>query len=132
MIDFWQAQKAAKAQGVEYHPKLWGGELWLENNDLYCGKLLYLKEGYVSSIHYHQQKDETFVALEGVVIVEIYDMNGTLLETLPLRGWAHDKVRLEPFTPHRFYVEEGRGVVLEVSTPHSDEDVVRLEESRAI
>lgn len=141
MVDLWVQRKAAEAQGGHYVPKLWGGELWLENNDLYCGKLLYLKQGYVSSIHYHEVKDESFIALEGVVIVELHgwadfgrepNIDVDPVETIMLRGWAHDKIRIPPFRAHRFYVEEGRAVVLEVSTPHDDEDVVRLEDSRAI
>lgn len=29
----------------EYHAKGWGYELWIHNDEEYCGKLLFFKEG---------------------------------------------------------------------------------------
>lgn len=50
-----------------------------------------------------------------------------------LRGWAHDSLELPPGTPHRFWTTDPEGAILaEFSTPHSDSDVVRLEESREL
>ena len=43
--------------------KTWGGEVWFENNDLYCGKLLTVNKKDWSSkglFHYHLVKDESF------------------------------------------------------------------------
>jgi len=53
--------------------KDWGRELWIVNNDKYCGKILELNKGYRCSIHYHKIKDETFYILEGRVLMEIWD-----------------------------------------------------------
>lgn len=110
-------------------PKLWGFEEWLVNNELYCGKVLHIRPGYRCSLHYHKIKDETFVALEGTTKLEWRTPDGqTRLETL--RGDERNAVRLPPGTPHRFWAMEGeRSMVLEFSTRHDDEDVVRLEES---
>ena len=47
--------------------KVWGKEVWIANCPKYCGKLLYLDEGAVSSMHYHREKQETFYALSGQV-----------------------------------------------------------------
>ena len=51
----------------ERHDHLWGYELWIENNEKYCNKLLILHKGFESSWHYHERKDETFVIIEGQV-----------------------------------------------------------------
>ena len=40
-------------------PKGWGEELVIENNELYCGKILRFNGGCKFSMHYHMNKDET-------------------------------------------------------------------------
>ena len=45
---------------IEIHPKGWGYEKWIVNNDLYCGKVLFFERGKKCSWHYHKVKDETF------------------------------------------------------------------------
>ena len=49
--------------------KGWGGEIIFATNDLYCGKLMYFKEGAKFSMHFHDEKDETWFVLEGKFIV---------------------------------------------------------------
>ncbi len=39
--------------------KGWGYEIWITNNEKYCGKLLCFEEGKKFSMHYHMIKDET-------------------------------------------------------------------------
>jgi len=51
--------------------KLWGEEWWIVNRKEYCGKQLFLKRGYRSSLHYHKKKDETFYVFKGLVLMEI-------------------------------------------------------------
>ena len=51
----------------ERHDHIWGYELWIENNEKYCSKLLIMNMGFESSWHYHKRKDETFAVLEGQV-----------------------------------------------------------------
>ena len=46
-------------------PKGWGEELIIENNEMYCGKLLIFKEGCKFSMHYHLIKDETWYVDKG-------------------------------------------------------------------
>lgn len=105
--------------------KLWGQEWIICNNELYCAKILHLNPGYESSYHFHPQKDETFYIFEGQCHL---NLNGT--EQLFTSG---DVVRIAPRTPHSFYtLGEESCRILEVSTPHSDSDVVRLRESRAL
>lgn len=116
---------------VEHAPKTdkkWGAEYLLVSNEKYCSKILVLNYGFQSSLHYHKLKDETFICIEGRVFLEVRDrMNVCGLYQLEP---GSSPVRLEPNTPHRFYAGNIGGVVLEVGTPHSDEDVYRIEESR--
>jgi|WetSurMetagenome_2_1015567.scaffolds.fasta_scaffold19622_3 D-lyxose ketol-isomerase len=112
------------------HPHLWGSEEWIVNNDRYCGKILYLEPGSLSSLHFHPVKDETFLCIKGMVGVQIFRDGKEVIHVL--RGWARDAVNLEHNTPHRFWAMESDAVVVEFSSYHSDADVVRLEESRKI
>ena len=49
-------------------PKGWGEEIIIENNEMYCGKLLKFKKGCKFSMHYHLIKDETWYVNEGEFI----------------------------------------------------------------
>lgn len=116
-------------------PKVWGSEEEIVNNEKYCGKLLSVNKGWQSSLHYHPVKHETFLCLVGCVWLEyIPDSTtaspyGTTTERMLLRGWARDAVEIPSNTPHRFYADIEDALVVEFSTTHSDEDVVRLQES---
>jgi len=105
--------------------KLWGYEEILVNNEKYCAKFLYLNPGFQSSFHYHREKDETFLVLEGSCELS------TPEELLVLR--KGQSYRLFPGASHSFSAADGKPcVILEVSTPHKEEDVVRLSESRSL
>jgi len=54
-------------------PKGWGEEVIIENNEMYCGKLLKFKKGCKFSMHYHLIKDETWYVSEGEFIYRWID-----------------------------------------------------------
>lgn len=115
--------------------KLWGAEEWLVNNDLYCAKRLYIRPGFMCSLHYHNVKDETFYVEHGLVRIETYSLkNGRLWAPIDM-GFIGpgSSLRISPGTPHRFRsaLPDGAATILEVSTHHDDADVVRIEESQA-
>ena len=87
----------------------------------------------MSSLHYHNKKDETFLVLDGFVelerVLRIDSLMGTDNKFSVKTLVPGDKVRLEPERAHRFRALNGDAFVLEVSTAHDDEDVVRLQES---
>lgn len=115
----------------DYIAKKWGMEEILVNNDKYCGKFLWITPGFQCSLHYHEIKKETFVALDGLTRVEYY-VEGKRYNTI-LVGWRRDTLTIPPGTPHRFWSMGGEGsLLLEISTPHNDNDVTRIEESRMI
>ena len=45
---------------LEVHSKGWGEELWITNNNKYCGKILQFKKDSSFSMHYHIKKEETW------------------------------------------------------------------------
>ncbi len=110
----------------EHIEKTWGIEFVLENNELYCSKFLLLRTGCTSSKHFHRVKDETFIIVEGECLLEL-DKRVYHLK----RG---DKQRIRPNHPHRFFIPRCLPycVILEVSTPHRETDVVRLSKSRIL
>jgi D-lyxose ketol-isomerase len=112
----------------EFITKLWGAEEVLTNSDLYCAKILHIRNGYQSSLHYHSVKDETFFALAGHIAVEYFPVGGVRCQTI-LSGKRRDGLHLPPGTAHRFWSMAGDAMLLEVSTFHSDTDVTRIEES---
>ena len=104
-------------------PKGWGEEIIIENNRLYCGKILVFNEGCKFSMHYHMNKDETWYVERGKFIYKWIDTNtAEILEDTLERG---DVVRQKPGQPHQLEaIEDGR--IFEVSTHHEDSDSYRV------
>lgn len=112
---------------MEIVSKLWGYEEILVNNDKYCAKFLHLTPGWECSLHYHPVKKETFICCEGMVQVDI-EAGGLIHHKTLMIG---DQLTINPWTPHRFRcADDELAVLLEVSSPHDDNDVVRIQESR--
>lgn len=104
-------------------PKGWGEELIIENNEMYCGKLLRFKPGFKFSMHYHMIKDETWYVNEGNFIYRyINTETAELIEKTLKQG---DVVRQIPGQPHQLESIDG-GVIFEVSTTHFDDDSYRV------
>ena len=80
-------------------PKGWGEEIIIENNEMYCGKVLVFKEGCKFSMHYHMNKDETWYVEEGEFIYRWIDTEiGQINEDQLSEG---DVVRQRPGQPHQ-------------------------------
>lgn len=104
-------------------PKGWGSELIIENNDMYCGKILIFKEGCKFSMHYHLEKDETWYVNSGEFIYRWIDTdNANVHEELLTPG---DVVRQRPGQPHQLEAKTP-GEIFEVSTHHKDSDSYRV------
>ena len=103
--------------------KDWGIELWRHNDANYCIKWLIICPGWRCSEHFHPVKTETFIVLEGSCVVEV---NGQ--QQMAYEG---DQFEIPAGTRHWFGVCETEApcTLLEVSTFHSDTDVVRLRPS---
>ena len=104
-------------------PKGWGNELIIENNEMYCGKLLKFKKGCKFSMHYHMVKDETWYVEKGEFIYRWIDTETA--EVKIVRLYPEDIVRQRPGQPHQLEALT-EGVVFEVSTHHEDSDSYRV------
>ena len=104
-------------------PKGWGEELIIENNEMYCGKLLIFKKGCKFSMHYHLIKDETWYVDKGEFIYRWIDTETA--ETIEQKLKVGDVVRQRVGQPHQL-IALTDGVVFEVSTQHFDEDSYRV------
>jgi len=103
--------------------KLWGFEDVLYNVD-YCMKVLNLNPDYQSSLHYHVVKHETFLVIYGECDLEFDNVTRQLD-----RG---DYQVIPPGTKHRFRAINGLCIIAEASSHHSDDDVIRIDPSRAV
>ncbi len=112
------------AEELKVVPKVWGKEIWIANNDKYCGKLLIINPGYRASLHYHKTKMETFYCLEGRCFLQV---EGDTTELYPLIP----PITIQPGQKHLFYSDRG-ATIMEVSTHHDDNDVVRITPSGSI
>ncbi len=110
-----------RKETIKKVPKKWGEEMWLVNNGLYCGKLLFLKKNATCSYHYHKIKQETFYVPDGEVVLTIEGKDYIL------DPYARPKT-IMPGEKHKFFGLK-KSVIIEVSTHHSDNDVFRLTES---
>ena len=122
--------------------KGWGYEIWMVNNELYCGKILHVIKGKRCSVHYHKDKHETFYIKRGTIKLEYvylkefesyckkykqYGVNDTwmfLANHRILR--VGDTFCIPPNTLHSFIGLSSTSEIIEISTHHEDEDSYRL------
>lgn len=110
----------------EMHPKGWGYELWLVNNERYCGKILHFaKAGNKCSFHYHKLKAEHFHCSQGGFLLKmswgddlekaemIYLFKGQTIE-IPI-GLRHQMIALDDGSE-----------LIEISTTHLEDDSYRV------
>ncbi len=93
--------------------KTWGHEIWIENNEKYCGKILHCEKGKWSSkgkFHYHKEKDETFYVVKGTLLI---DIEGEEIILKP-----GEKLRIFPTIQHRFKAITRVCEFIEFSTQH--------------
>ena len=102
--------------------KGWGYELWIHNDEKYCGKLLFFSKGKKCSLHYHKLKHETFYVQSGSLkCTFIYGDNTENVMFSP-----GDVKEIHPGLIHQMEAIEDT-VMFEFSTQHFDEDSYRLQ-----
>ena len=98
--------------------KVWGHELWVYNDDEYCGKLLVFDEAYSKfSMHYHIIKKESWYIQEGQFKFDWIDTETATLHTNVLD--VGDSVTIERGQPHQLTALKPNSIVFEVSTEHT-------------
>lgn len=106
-------------------PKGWGRELWLVNNDKFCGKILDMKPGTRFSLHYHRIKDEVFYVAAGeVTLTHIDQQTGLFIVNPPFRHG--DVIEIPRGTIHRLAASPEGARVFEISTTHRESDSYRV------
>ena len=108
----------------ERHEKAWGYELWIINNELYCGKLLVFKKDKSFSMHYHLLKDEAWYISKGEFQYTYIDTETAKHHQVIVR--EGDCIHLMPGQPHQMLAIEEGSCIFEVSTQHFDSDSYRI------
>ena len=105
-------------------PKIWGREIWIANNEKYCGKILEIEKGQHSSLHYHTLKTETFFLRTGRLLVRLKESpdSDALQEFEVGPGECMD---VPPGLVHQLEALENVELY-EFSTQHFDSDSHRL------
>jgi NDP-sugar pyrophosphorylase family protein/mannose-6-phosphate isomerase-like protein (cupin superfamily) len=101
--------------------KPWGKEVWLELNDKYCYKRIYINAGTKTSYQYHEKKLETNFIIEGTAEIWLENNDGVVEKTLMKSG---DFFTVKPPRKHRV-IAITDVILQEVSTPEVD-DVIRI------
>src|SRR5215475_10166632 len=111
-------------QPVNIVPKGWGREVWIANNERYCGKILEINKGKRLSLHFHKLKTESFFLRRGRLKMRIKEsadspnieefemVEGDCMDIPP--GLVHQMEALEDVELYEF------------STQHFDSDSHRL------
>lgn len=104
--------------------KGWGSEEIWASNELYCAKYLHFNKGGRMSMHFHINKTESWLVIDGVFDVEyIRTADATKMHA---ELFPDDSLCILPGTPHRITCREA-GKILEVSTPDDVNDNYRVE-----
>lgn len=105
--------------------KTWGYELIIANTKFYCGKILhYNTKGAVSSFHFHPEKKESFFCLQGQFLFQYKNDRGFNLSRYLSPGQI---IHIPNCRPHQLKCLEDNSEIFEVSTYHSNLDVIRIE-----
>lgn len=105
--------------------KAWGEEVWIHNDEEYCGKLLrFFKAGNKFSLHYHVLKKESwYVGRGSFEYIWLDTEKGEEFSQVILPGTC---ITIERGQPHQLIALEDMSEIFEVSTQHFDEDSYRI------
>lgn len=105
-------------------PKGWGNEIWLCNNDEFCGKILQFNKDARFSMHFHVNKREVFWVQHGLIELTTINLDDASRHTVTLK--SGDTVEISRLLSHQIRALED-SVVVEFSTHHEDSDSYRVE-----
>lgn len=118
---------------MQFVSKKWGYEIWIENNNLYCGKHLHVIPDRWCSVHYHKNKKETFYIINGALKLqystnldkEAWESNNNTITSIILekgQSFTLDTMIAHRFTSNLNYACD----FIEISTFHEDLDSYRI------
>lgn len=103
--------------------KPWGKEEWLELNDKYCYKRIYINAGHQTSYQYHEIKVETNYIIAGEAEVWLENDDGIVEKKLMKAG---DFFTVNPPKKHR--VIAVTDIILQEASTIEVDDVIRIED----
>jgi mannose-6-phosphate isomerase-like protein (cupin superfamily) len=102
--------------------KRWGEERIFQNNSHYCSKLLIIKKGHQTSMHFHIDKHETMVVVSGILTIDyIVDKENKTSTVGPYEAFV-----IAPGLPHTLKAIDGDVHLIESSMPSHDSDSIRI------
>ena len=106
--------------------KPWGSETWICNNEAedYCSKLLYIKKGHSTHMHFHIAKHETFYVISGQLFLSHLDTSNA--ETIDRVIFKGETVEIPRGLPHKLEAQGSDVELIETSTYHRDSDSYRI------
>jgi mannose-6-phosphate isomerase-like protein (cupin superfamily) len=105
--------------------KGWGKEVIFASNEMYAGKFLQFSGiGSKMSMHFHKEKDETWVVLNGKFMLRVIDTNTAEIKEIVLN--AGDTWRNAPLLPHQLEALEENSAIVEVSSADDPMDNYRV------
>lgn len=113
-------------------PKIWGNELHLVNEEEYTVKVMKLEPGHNCSFHLHKNKKESFVLLQGELIIDFISTDKAQSKSFHIKE-KFETITLEPMTIHSFRCPDNQKeetVFLECSTKDEASDSYRFTKSR--
>lgn len=110
----------------DYHiaRKVWGQEIWIENNPEFCGKFLHFERGGATSMHFHMEKVETMYCFQGSFEIDLVDPTtgeGYVITLMP-----GESLFIPRGQAHRIRGLEAMNDLIEFSTQHEDTDSYRV------
>jgi len=118
------AQEMTLRLNPEIHPKGWGYEKWIVNNELYCGKLLFFNENKKCSFHFHKVKTETFYLQSGLIKV-LHSLGDDIRQAEEVVLKPGDLFHVPVGLRHQMIALE-ESELFEFSTQHFEEDSYRI------
>ena len=103
--------------------KPWGKEVWLELNEKYCYKRIYINKGHRTSYQYHIKKLETNYLIDGEAEIWLENDKGVVEK---FKMTKDQFFTVQPLRKHRVIALTDI-ILQEVSTPEVD-DVIRIED----
>jgi mannose-6-phosphate isomerase-like protein (cupin superfamily) len=104
--------------------KGWGYELWIHNDEKYCGKLLFFNKDKRCSFHKHLLKTETFYLQSGKILLK-YGYENDIGKAKELILFPGQKFEIPINLNHQMIALEN-SELFEFSTEHFDSDSCRV------
>jgi len=106
-----------------FHPKRWGSESWICNNEEFCGKILRFNAGAQFSAHQHVKKREVFLIWEGEIeLMTINPLNAEQSKVIMKKGEIVEIPRLLVLLIKAIT----DATIFEFSTQHAESDSLRV------